>query len=100
MADQVPSEIDPDGRTVVFDRGTELHLALGRPDLLGESRLVLGVVANPDHREDDPRPGRERFFRRDLDGRRWLRVVVDFNERPGWVVTALIQNYPPRSRRR
>lgn len=41
-------------------------------------------------------PGREHFYRRDLDPRRWLRVVVDFNDEPAWVVTALAQNNPPR----
>jgi hypothetical protein len=87
---------DPDGRLVVFDAGTRLHLALGRPMLMNEVELVLGVVENPDHREADRRVGRERFYRRDLDPRRWLRVVVDFNDVPGWVVTAFIQDHPPR----
>jgi hypothetical protein len=27
---------------------------------------------------------------------RWLRVVVDFNHTPGWVVTALDQGNDPR----
>jgi hypothetical protein len=82
---------------VVFDGGTQLHLALGRPVLMREVELVLSVVEHPDHREEDPRAGRERFYRADLDRRRWLRVVVDFNDVPGWVVTALIQEYPPRT---
>lgn len=82
---------------VVFDLGTQLHLALGRPELADKRELVLGVVTNPDHWEADPQPGRERFYRRDLDPRRWLRVVVDFNDTPGWIVTALVQDYPPRS---
>jgi hypothetical protein len=87
---------DPDGRFVVFDAGTRLHLALGRPELADEVELVLPVVARPDHREADPQPGRERFYRRDLDPRRWLRVIVDFNDRPAWVVTAFVQDNPPR----
>ncbi len=95
-----PSTLDPDGREVVFDAGTRLHLALGRPKLAEEVELVLGVVAGPDHREDDPIPGRERFYRRDLDHRRWLRVVVDFNEAPGWVVTAMVQRNPPAGLKR
>lgn len=90
-----PATLDPDGREVVFDAGTRLHLALGRPKLMNEVALVLGVVENPDHREDDPLSGRERFYRRDLDSRRWLRVVVDFNDVPGWVVTAMVQRNPP-----
>lgn len=31
MADDDPRTTDPDGRIVVFDAGTRLHLALGRP---------------------------------------------------------------------
>jgi hypothetical protein len=87
---------DPDGRDVVFDSGTRLHLALGRPDLMDEVDLILGTVAHPDHRSNDRVPGREHFYRRDLDPRRWLRVVVDFNDTPAWVVTALAQENPPR----
>jgi len=80
---------------VVFDAGTRLHLALGRPELADEVELVLSVVARPDHREEDPRPGRERFYRRDLGPPRWLRVIVDFNDELAWVVTALVQDNPP-----
>jgi hypothetical protein len=81
---------------VVFDAGTQLHLALGRPKLAGEVDLILATVAHPDHRADDPIAGREHFYRRDLDPRRWLRVVVDFNEVPAWVVTAMVQTNLPR----
>ncbi|MGH2831287.1 MAG: hypothetical protein ACRDK2_00795 [Solirubrobacteraceae bacterium] len=96
MAEPHPSTVDPDGRLVVFDAGTRQHLALGRPELMDETDLILNTVARPDHRAEDDRPGREHFYRRDLDPRRWLRVVVDFNEEPAWVVTALVQQNPPR----
>ncbi|MGH2983198.1 MAG: hypothetical protein ACRDK5_02910, partial [Solirubrobacterales bacterium] len=56
---------------------------------------ILDVVSRPHFREDDPAPGRERFFRRDLDPRRWLRVVVDFNRSPAYVVTAFVQDNEP-----
>jgi hypothetical protein len=91
---------DPDGRRVVFDDETRLHLMAGRPELAQDAELALGVVSRPDHRENDPRSGRERFYRRDIDPNRWLRVVVDFNEAPARVVTVLIQDNPPRSWRR
>ncbi len=96
MAQEHPSTTDPDGRLVIFDAGTRLHLALGRPDLMDEVELILGTVAHPDHRAPNAIPGREHFYRRHLDPRRWLRVVVDFNDEPAWVVTALVQNNPPR----
>lgn len=78
----------------MFDAGTFIHLAIGRPGLLGETSAILGTVAHPDARERDPRDGRERFYRRHADGRRWLRVVVDFGETPAWIVTAIVQEQP------
>jgi hypothetical protein len=66
--------------------------------LLADVKAILAVVNRPDHRELDPRPDRERFYRQHLDQRRWLRVVVDFDEDPGRVVTAIIQRYDPGSR--
>jgi hypothetical protein len=67
MAQDYPSITDPDGRVVVFDSGTRLHLALGRPDLMDETDLILGTIAHPDQRANDAIPGREHFYRRDLD---------------------------------
>jgi hypothetical protein len=67
------SVVDPDGREVVFDAGSRLHLALSRPALLKSVELILAAVESPDFREMDPRPGRERFYRRHvLDPMRWL----------------------------
>jgi hypothetical protein len=92
---------DPEGREVVFDAGTHLHLALGRRDwLLDHVDAILATVQAPDHREDDPRPGRERFYRQDLQPGRWLRVVVDFNDDPAWIVTVLVQDQDPRGQHR
>ena len=88
---------DPDGRLVVFDERTEGHLARRRPQMLVHAGAILDAVSRPDAREEDPGPGRERFYRRDLDPRRWLRVVVDFNEVPAFVVTAFVQDHEPRS---
>src|SRR2546426_8024131 len=83
---------DPDGRSVILDERTIRHLQRRRPQMVGHAALILDAVSRPDLREDDPVPGRERFYRRDLDPRRWLRVVVDFNESPGFVVTAFVQD--------
>jgi hypothetical protein len=86
---------DPDGRVVVVDERAIQHLARGRPQMLQHMESILGAVSRPDVREEDPAPGRERFYRRDLDPGRWLRVVVDFNESPGFVVTAFVQSHGP-----
>jgi hypothetical protein len=83
---------DPDGRVVVLDERTVRHLQLRRPQMVNNVDAILDAVGRPDVREDDPAPGRERFYRRDLDPSRWLRVVVDFNESPAFVVTAFIQD--------
>jgi hypothetical protein len=96
--DAAPHSVDdPDGRRVVFDAGTRLHLALNHPWALVNDQVILATIENPDYREDDPIAGRERFYRRHvLDPRRWLRVVVDFGDRPGWIVTAFVQDVDPR----
>ena len=116
MADDAPSSIDPDGRLVVFDAGSHLHLAQGnRSWLLDHIETILDTIARPDYREDDPRAGRERFYRQNAltprlnrpgkvgglqDSRggsgRWMRVVLDCNDVPSWVVTVLIQDDDPR----
>lgn len=101
-ADWPPTAQDPDGRTVVFDAGSHLHLVRRlRGALLDRVDDILGAVRSPDFREDDPVPGRERFYRKDFSEiGRWLRVVVDFSEDPAWVVTAFVEDRDPRARRR
>jgi IS5 family transposase len=46
-------------------------------------------------REDDLRPGRERFFRRGVGPDRWMRVVVQFRGKQDHVVTAFGQSNDP-----
>jgi hypothetical protein len=61
---------------------------------------ILGAIERPIVREDDPRPGRERFYAANFaESGQWVRVVVDFNDQPAWVVTALVQDNDPRVRR-
>ena len=87
---------DPDGRRVDFTAGTWRHLTAGRPWLLDDLDAILRAVARPDLREPDPLSGRERFYRRHVTDRvRWMRVVVDFNEKPAVIVTAFIQRKDP-----
>ena len=93
---------DPDGRDIVFDAGSHLHLARRQRDkLLDQVDEILRAVEMPELREDDPTPGRERFYRRfEIDATRWLRVVVDFNYVPAWIVTAFVQDSDPRLKQR
>jgi hypothetical protein len=64
--------------------------------MLAHTSAILDTVARPDIREEDPAPGRERYFRRDLNLSRSLQVIVDFNESPGFVVTAFVQDHEPK----
>lgn len=79
----------------MIDARTLGHLARRRPEMALHVGAILAAVERPDLREDDPVPGRERFYRRDLDPHRWLRVVVDFNDSPAFVVTAFVQSNQP-----
>jgi hypothetical protein len=96
MADNHPSTIDPDGRHVVLDERTIQHLRTRRPQMVGQIDAILQAVSRPDRREEDPVPGRERFYLQHIFTSRWLRVVVDFDESPAFIVTAFVQdNAPP-----
>jgi hypothetical protein len=64
--------------------------------LLEHVDAIMATVSAPDLQRLDPWPGRERFYRQHLDLERWLRVVVDFNQDPGRVVTAIVQLNDPR----
>ena len=64
--------------------------------------IDLERVAADDSDHDralDPIPGRERYYRQHIDSRRWLRVVVDFDDDPGWIVTVAVQTNDPRKGR-
>jgi hypothetical protein len=63
--------------------------------MLRHVEAILDTVRRPDVRKADAAPGRERFYRRDLEPGRWLRVVVDFTESPAFVVTAFVQDHDP-----
>lgn len=99
MTDEpVARTTDPDGREVVFDEGSYRHLSERRPVFLRHIQMILETVARPDHRQLDAILDRERFYRQNvLDPRRWLRVVVDFSETPGRIVTVLVQYKDPRN---
>lgn len=79
---------DPDGRPVVLDEVGWSHIISEHRELAAHRGAILSTVANPDHREGDLRPGRERFWRERVGPSRWFFVVVDFNESPARVVTA------------
>jgi hypothetical protein len=83
----------PEGTRVVLFEDTWLrHILLpkeGHPELEPHLAAVLAVLPDPDHREPDPRPSRERFFKQDVGPSKWLMVVVDSAQEPTRIVTAL-----------
>jgi Predicted membrane protein (DUF2231) len=84
------------GRTRRGRRGRLPRRACNEPpERLPEAGVSIWLDTLSREPLEDPVPGRERFYRRDLDPRRWLRVVVDFNESPAFVVTAFVQDHPP-----
>lgn len=93
--------IDPWGRVVVFDHESWLHIADGtHPWVLDHLDAILATVALPAHHAQDPLAGRERFYARHLLlRRRWLRVIVDYDELPARVVTAFVVSNRPGSRK-
>ena len=71
------------------------HVTTEHPEMARFERAIMEAVTHPSHREDDLRPGRERFFAEDRGPSRWLRVVVDFSVEPGQIVTAFGQDNDP-----
>jgi hypothetical protein len=86
---------DPDGRTVVLDDDGWDHILREHPELAPYRKEIMAAVNLPDHRRPDPRPGRERYYSRDVGPSRWLFVVVHFNEEPARIVTAYANRKDP-----
>jgi hypothetical protein len=80
--------IDPEGRRVVLDQRVWDHMLKEHPEIGAHRASVMATITAPEHRRPDPRPGRERYWRRGLGPSRWLLVVVDFGSDPARVVTA------------
>ncbi|HWH12595.1 MAG TPA: hypothetical protein VG165_15835 [Solirubrobacteraceae bacterium] len=55
--------------------------------------LIDRTVRRPDERRRDPRPGRERFFRR--EDRLWVMAVVEYGEPSAIIVTVFSADRPP-----
>ncbi len=99
----VPSPIlasvnDPDGRIVVLDHAAWRHILDEHREMAGHREAIMAAVARPHVRHPDPRPGRERYYRRGVGPSRWLFVVIDFTTSPARIVTALGNRRDPQER--
>ena len=79
---------DPDGRQVELTAERWAHILEEHGEMAVHRGALLGTVTEPQHRTPDPRPQRERYWRRGLGPSRWLLVVIDFGSDPARVVTA------------
>jgi hypothetical protein len=78
----------PDAVRVVLFEDTWV-LRSGHGELEPHLAAVLDCIASPDHREADAWPHRVRYFKQDVGPSRWLMVVLDFDQEPARIVTAL-----------
>jgi len=95
--DVVAETLNPEGRIVRLERTTWEHLLRRHPVLEAAADEIMLTIAFPDYREPDPRPGRERYFRR-LARFGWLRVVTEFAGQTDRIVTAFPQANHPHER--
>ena len=84
--------VTPDGIEVVlfaivYAKILEEHAAVA------DLELIDRTIRQPDERRPDPRPDRERFFRREAGG--WVLAVVDLGERPAIIMTVFLADKPP-----
>lgn len=83
----------PEGvRVVLFQDTWQEHILRpesGHGELEPHLHAVLEAVSSPDHREADSWAHRQRFFKRGVGPSRWLMVVLDFQQEPARIVTAL-----------
>ncbi len=83
----------PDGvRVVLFEDTWRDHILdpeAGHAELAPYLDARLAAIARLTIREQDERPGRERFYKQDVGPSHWLMVVVSFEQDPARIITAL-----------
>ncbi len=62
---------------------------VGHAEMAPYLDALLAVIATPDHREQDERPSRERFYKQGVGPSRWLMVAVSSEQKPARIITAL-----------
>lgn len=82
----------PDGVEVVLSALVNAKSLEGHP-AVADLDLIDRAVRQPDERRRDPRPARERFFRREVS--LWVLAVVDFDGVPAIIVTVFLTDRPP-----
>ena len=86
----------PEGRVVEIHFVTWDHVVHddAHPEMDDHLFAVIETIEHPEHREVDPRLGRQRFFRRG-GPEEWVRVVTEFSGNVDRLVTAFPQSNDP-----
>jgi hypothetical protein len=87
LSTRTPEGVEVMLSALVYAKILEEHPAVADLDLIDRT------VREPDERSPDPRPSRERFFRR--EGNLWILAVVDFEGVPAIIVTVFSTERPP-----
>jgi hypothetical protein len=80
--------IDPDGVPVDLTDTQWDHICEQRPRLAELRDEILRSVSKPDATAPGKKPNETWFFLRGVGPTAWLRVVVAYEGRRGWIVTA------------
>ncbi len=86
---------NPEGRLVLLAETAWNHVLDQHVEMSGHLADTIAAIRAPDHREPDPRVGRERYFGRG-GPLRWIRVVTELHGDVDRVVTAFPQSNDPR----
>lgn len=86
---------NPEGHLVQLSRAAWDHILDAHAEMNGRLHETMAAVKTPDHREPDPRAGRERYFRRG-GPLRWIRVVTELHGDVDRIITAFPQSNDPR----
>lgn len=90
----IASTRDPDGRLVQLDARAWDHVLEEHAEMTEHLDDVMSAIDSPDHREPDPRAGRQRYFRRG-GPMAWVRVITEFVGDEDRIVTAFPQSNDP-----
>jgi hypothetical protein len=84
---QTPEGIDVVLFALVYAKILQEHAAVA------DLALIDRTIRAPDERRPDPRPDRERFFRRERGV--WVLAVVEFGPRPAIIATVFAADRAP-----
>jgi hypothetical protein len=86
---------NPEDHIVQMDDAAWNHVLDEHVEMTEYLAETMATIKMPQHREPDPRAGRERYFRRG-GPLKWIRVVTEFIGDSDRVVTAFPQSNDPR----